>query len=251
MRRIGERIFGPVARAFGYRLVPKKRLKHWVEIDLTRRLLERFDVDCVIDVGANRGQFRDQLRDAVGWDGRLESVEPQPDLAARLRERAARDPRWAIHECALGGAPGRARFNVTAGDVYGSLLAPRADADASVRDSMQVVRQVDVEVRTLDALVDEAEQRGPIRRPFLKLDTQGFDLEVLSGATRVLERVVAVQTELSFKALYEGMPDWQESVTRLQRLGFEVSGFAPIEPHAQFPAALELNGFFVNSRRVG
>jgi FkbM family methyltransferase len=250
MRRSGERIFGPVARAFGYRLVPRKQLKHWHEIDLTRRLLERFDVDCVLDVGANRGQFRDQLRRDVGWSGRLESVEPQPELAARLRERAAADAAWSIHECALGGAAGRARFNVTSGDVYGSLLAPRADADVSVRESMQVVRQVDVEVRRLDELVAGAEARGPIRRPFLKLDTQGYDLEVLSGAGSLLDRVVAVQTELSFKALYEGMPDWRESVERLRRLGFEVSGFAPIEPHAQFPAALELNGFFVNSRLV-
>ena len=62
-------------------------------------------------------------------------------------------------------------------------------------------------------------------RVFLKLDTQGFDLEVLKGAESVLNKVVGLQAEASFKPIYEGMPDHITALTEFRRLGFEVTGF--------------------------
>lgn len=230
--------------------MPEKLLKHGYEIELTRRLLAHFDVDCVLDIGANRGQFRDQLRDDVGWDGPLVSVEPQPSLAAHLRERARSDPKWTIHECALAAAPGRAALNVMASDLYSSLLEPNAGIAFGDGTATRVVGRVDVEVRTLDELYARVAPELGVRRPFLKLDTQGCDLQVLAGAAGMLENVVALQTELSFQALYRGIPSWLESVTRLKELGFEASGFTPIDPVAQFPKVFELNGFFVSSRHA-
>ncbi len=202
----------------------------------------------MLDVGANRGQFRDQLRHDVGWDGLIVSVEPQPKLAAALRQRAASDPRWLVVERALGPAPGRATFNVTAGDVYSSFLEPDAPADFADRAASTVVDRVDVEGGPLDARVDARARDHGGRRPYLKLDTQGYDLQVLAGGRRALEAIYALQTELSFRALYRDMPGWVESVATLKDLGYEVSGFTPIEPRAQFPAAFELNGFFVRQR---
>ena len=54
MRPLFQAVFDPLARALGYRLVPKREIKYQYEIDLLRRLLSRFHTDCVIDVGANR-----------------------------------------------------------------------------------------------------------------------------------------------------------------------------------------------------
>jgi hypothetical protein len=62
------------------------------------------------------------------------------------------------------------------------------------------------------------------RRLYLKLDTQGYDLEVLRGAARSLERVVALQSEIAFVPLYAGMPSWRESFERIEALGFAPSG---------------------------
>jgi len=77
-------------------------------------------------------------------------------------------------------------------------------------------------VRTLeDVLADFAPEA---RSLYLKLDTQGYDLEVLRGAGRSLERIAALQSEISFIPLYAGMPAWRESIERIEALGFAVSG---------------------------
>ena len=70
-----------LARAFGYDLIPRRKLK-----DLDAQLvatLERQAVDAVIDVGANLGQYATRLREA-GWRGPVLSIEPIPELRAAL-----------------------------------------------------------------------------------------------------------------------------------------------------------------------
>ena len=125
---LGKPLAG-LARAFGYILLPKRVAKYWQEISLLQRLLERLEIDCVIDVGANRGQYRDQLRELVGYRGRIVSVEPLSALAAGLSARAAQeDPLWEVHACALGATPGTATLNVMATDVFSSFLQPDASA---------------------------------------------------------------------------------------------------------------------------
>jgi FkbM family methyltransferase len=247
---IAQRILDPVARAFGYRFLPKHDVKYQQEIDLLRRLLGRFKVDTVLDVGANRGQYHDLLRGPAGFGGRVVSVEPVPELVQHLRQRATGDRQWEIRDCALGEAVGRASFNVMSGDVFSSFLSPDAAATSPYGRENTVARTVDVAVDTLDRLVPELEQARRIDSLYLKLDTQGFDLKVLGGGRGVLERVVALQTELSFVPLYQDMPGWIDTVRYLEDAGFRLSGFSPIAPTTQFPVALEMNGFFVNSRFV-
>jgi hypothetical protein len=82
-----------------------------------------------------------------------------------------------------------------------------------------------VEVRRLDELFAQIAAPATHPRTYLKMDTQGFDLEVLAGASGCLDEVVALQTELSVRALYEGMPSWLEALTELRRLGFTPTGF--------------------------
>jgi hypothetical protein len=53
------------------------------------------------------------------------------------------------------------------------------------------------------------------RRVFLKTDTQGYDLKVLAGARRTLDRTIGIQIELSVVAIYEGMPSYVEAIAML------------------------------------
>lgn len=242
--RLGNPLAG-LARAFGYVLMPKRVAKYWQEISLLQRLLDRLEVDCVIDVGANRGQYHDQLRDAVGYRGRIVSVEPMSALATGLETRANReDPLWEIHACALGATPGSARLNVMATDVFSSFLQPAAGNTFAAANS--VVREEEVEVRTLSSLVADLRARHDIRRPFLKLDTQGFDLEVLRGGEDVLPSIPGLQTEVAIQPLYAGMPTLEDTLAALKRYHYDIAGFAPIAPGTQFPRAVEMNCFAVH-----
>jgi FkbM family methyltransferase len=187
-----------------------------------RRLFEARRVDGVIDVGAHRGKFYRLLREDVGFAGPVLSVEPIAELATELEKRASRESGWRVSRCALGARSGAARLNVMVRSDFSSLLQPRAAATGQFSGLNAVSRIEEVALRTLDELMSA--DGSPSQRLYLKLDTQGFDLEVLQGGARTLSRVVALQSEISFIPIYAGMPSWRESIERIGALGFALSG---------------------------
>lgn len=68
----------------------------------------------------------------------------------------------------------------------------------------------------------------PDPKVLLKVDTQGYDLEVVEGAAEVLWRVAALQLELPVKHVYDGVPGLAVTLERLDQLGFEVTGMFPV-----------------------
>jgi hypothetical protein len=87
---------------------------------------------------------------------------------------------------------------------------------------------LEVSVRRLDGLWSRIADDLPEPRVYLKMDTQGCDLEVFDGARGCIELVWGLQSELSALPLYEGMPDYATSLQRYRSCGFEVSGFFPV-----------------------
>ena len=201
------------------------------------RLFEARGVDAVVDVGAHRGKYRRFLREDLGFRGPVLSVEPIAELARALEARAAADAGWRVVRCALGPQPGTARLNVMASSDFSSLLEPAPSAPGRFAPLTEVARVEEVPVRTLDDVL--ADFAPEARAVYLKLDTQGYDLEVLRGAARSLQRVAALQSEISFVPLYAGMPAWRESIERIEALGFAVSGIFAVsrEPTLQLVEA--------------
>lgn len=213
--------------------------------DQLRRVFAAHRVDCAFDVGAHRGKYRRFLRYQTGFAGLVVSVEPIAQLATALKERARHERLWHVHHCALGATPGSAVLNVMASTDFSSFLAPEHSATAQYEASNVVAHQVEVEVRTLDQLA--AGLREAPRSIFLKLDTQGYDLEVVRGAARTLERVVAIQSEVSFQPIYAGMPTWRESIDRFAALGFSLNGLFAVSRDASL-RLIEADCVFVRSR---
>src|SRR5262245_53556123 len=88
-------------------------------------IFARYGVDCVLDVGANRGQYGRELR-LAGYRGRLVSFEPVEQLSRELRETVAGDATWTVQRVALGRETGTAEINVMQHDVFSSFRAPAA-----------------------------------------------------------------------------------------------------------------------------
>ncbi|HEX2790827.1 MAG TPA: FkbM family methyltransferase, partial [Steroidobacteraceae bacterium] len=82
------------------------------------------DIDCILDVGANVGQYHDFLRDKVLYRGPIVSFEPIGRNIDRLRERARFDSAWHIEGYALGAAEGALPLNVMVSDQFSSFLEP-------------------------------------------------------------------------------------------------------------------------------
>jgi FkbM family methyltransferase len=229
----------------GYRLVRQGPLDNLVVAEFLRKLLGLLEVDLVIDVGANVGQYRDFLRRDVGYEGPIVSFEPIPWHVETLRQRARSDPRWHIEGCALGMLAGRASFNVMAESQFSSFLTPDHTVIGRFEEVNRVKTKVDVEVRRLDDVFADIDNRYGCRRPYLKIDTQGFDLEVIAGAEASLARICALQTEASVKRIYAGAPDYARTIEILQDKGFELSGIFNNNPSAHFPLLIEFDCFMI------
>jgi FkbM family methyltransferase len=157
------------------------------------------------------------------------SFEPARAAYEQLARHLARDRQWRGFNYALGREAGTAELNLFTPDCsLNSMLAPSAfgsDRFAALRLAPQ---KETVEVRRLDDVFAEAVE--PLVDPvtFLKLDTQGFDLEVLHGARAALDRVAALVIELPVRPIYDGMPSLVEGLGHLHDLGFEVTGMFPV-----------------------
>lgn len=177
----------------------------------------RYHCDWVLDVGANTGQYRATLR-RQGYTGDILSFEPLSDAHARLCVKATEDPRWEIYpRCALGRAAGETSIHIAGNSVSSSLL-PMLELHASAApDSIYIGSEL-TPVKTLDAAL--AGRAIAQRRVYLKIDTQGFEAEVLAGARATLSAVQALELEVSLRPLYADQPTWQDLSDVLRDAGF-------------------------------
>lgn len=215
-----NRAANSLAGLAGFEVVAQWRLRRLAHARRLHALFKHFGITSVIDVGANAGQFRDQMRNEVGFAGPIYSFEPDPALAAALARRTAADRAWMVFPCALGATAGTMTLNVMENSEYNSFYAPDAREAVHAANGNRVIRRVEVEVQTLDAV---AAGISDLSRAFLKIDTQGFDLEVLKGGNTVAQQVPMVQTEVSLRALYSDSPSMQDSIAAFGGLGFAVA----------------------------
>lgn len=179
--------------------------------------LAHFEVDLVLDVGANRGQYAQSLR-AAGYPGRIVSFEPIGALQAELVRAAESDPAWTVAPpMALGAERGEAWLEVSAESDMSSLLH-QTDLLERVSPTSAVVRRERVRVEPLDRVAPPWLEGA--RRPFLKLDVQGFESQVLDGGRHLLELLVGLQLELPLAPCYQGEAGWRSQLDRLEAAGF-------------------------------
>ena len=193
--------------------------------DLTRDLsrIVPSSLPTVLDIGANRGQAARQFL-AMFPQAVVHSFEPNPSAAAALKTRVD-SGRSKVHVCALGESESEMTLHLAEDDVGSSLLpwSPRV-APGQHGAWTQPAGAIRVPVRRLDAVWDELDAAAPA---LLKVDTQGFDLQVLRGAGNLLRPgpVAAVQVELNFAEYYEGQGSAADVIGHLVGRGYAPVGF--------------------------
>jgi len=205
-------------------------------------------VDCVIDAGANVGQYARQLR-RFGYTGRIVSFEPVRAAYDELASAARGDDAWWVRHAALGSSEGTATINTMPGTM--SSLLPASDFGRSWSDGLTDMGTEEVTVRRLDGLLPSLVEGLDAGRVFLKMDTQGFDLEVLEGGRGVLDRVVALQSEVSCVPIYEHMARLPEQWAAYEAAGFESAGVFPVSFDAGTVRAIEYDVVMVRPEEMG
>ncbi|HEX8207824.1 MAG TPA: FkbM family methyltransferase [Solirubrobacteraceae bacterium] len=190
----------------------------------------------VLDVGAASGQF--SLFATGRWPSArvvcFEPLErPRSQLVAVLGDRVE------VHATALGESAGTEVMNVATAD-DSSSLRPIGERQHELFGTERA-EAVDVPVARLDDLV------GEIERPcLLKIDVQGFELEVLRGAHATLAAVDEAYVECSFEELYAGQALASEIISELGRHGLSLAGVFNITPG---PDRTQVQGDFLFRRR--
>lgn len=234
-----------LARRSGYDIYRVGEVWRRVEPEQLKRFLQHFAVDCVFDVGANEGQYGRALR-SLGFQGLILSFEPVPEAAAAVRKLAAEDHAWEVFEIALDSKVRETHFNVMQGNQFSSLNTPRSSDIGSIAAQNVVSRSMSIRTATLDEQFAALRQQFDFKRPFLKMDTQGNDVEIVKGASKVLPNFVGLQSELSLEPLYEGIPDFAQAIAFYKSQGFKPSAIVP-NNEGHFPDLLEVDCIMYNA----
>jgi FkbM family methyltransferase len=231
-RRVLERLIG--ARIYGapftiMHIIPeKKHRKAWFSYQsIIRSIIEDYQVDLVLDVGANVGQFALGMRRL--YKGPIISFEPVSGTFTLLQNTAPDDKNWYKFNFALGNKSGEQYMNIYEMDQLNSLFETNEDAIQRFgEEAGNPVKEL-VQMRRLDDIVDEMPFDIHTRKIFLKTDAQGYDMEVFKGARSIWDNIVAIQAEVYQRPVYDQAPPWTENIKEYIQAGFKFAGLYPVD----------------------
>jgi FkbM family methyltransferase len=193
---------------------------------MLRSIIEKYRVDLAIDVGANRGLFVDELRRF--YKGPIISFEPVVSTFQILSKKASRDKNWYVFNYALGNKSEEQYITVFQDDQLSSVLETNEYIMQRFKEQVVNAKKELIKMRRFDDIVSELPFNVASRRILLKLDTQGYDLEVFKGARSIWENLVALQSEVSQIPLYHHAPHWTESIREYEKAGLKIIGLYPV-----------------------
>ena len=239
-----RRFRGLLHRAFlrsGVDVTPLSSARH--PLGRRLRLLAALDVDLLVDVGANAGQFGMEMRTG-GYRGRILSIEPLGDAFGRLLTRSQADVAWTAVRSAVGASDQELTMHIARNSASSSFLEMLPIHLRAAPGTEQVGHET-VPVRRLDSVL--AAHATASRRVYLKIDVQGYELEVLRGAGESLRAVVATQLELSLARLYANSPLAHEVDAFVSKLGYRLAGVEPGLAEPDSGRLLQMDGIYVRS----
>jgi FkbM family methyltransferase len=173
-------------------------------------LFATFQIDLILDVGANAGQTYDSFRWA-GFKGPICSFEPNPEMFAKLERKNGVS--WQRFQYALSSQSGQLKFYIANDTNVCGLLPP-------LEGEFRVVKEITVPAWRLDELWGREGFSGS--NVFLKVDAEGHDLEVIKGAAGILDRIPLIMAEVSALPRFEGEPPFHDFVNHMAQMGYRV-----------------------------
>ena len=205
-------------------------------------LLETLNIDLILDIGANEGLYGEDLR-KNGFKGRIVSFEPIHDVFKILEKKSRNDPSWDVYNYALGNKTGKESINISNNSVSSSLLDITPKHIESNKDSEQKLIE-EISVFRLEDIFDQLSLKAE-QNIFIKIDTQGYEKEVLIGAGNKLHDIKGIQIELSFVELYTGQALFNELHEMLQNQEFLLYNIERGFANKQTGQLLQCDGVYV------
>jgi len=209
------------------------------------RIIEYAGIDLVLDVGGNAGQYAAALR-GHGYRGRIVSFEPLSSAHARLVASAQGDGRWQVApRMALGDSEGEVLIHIARNSLSSSVLDMYPEHERAAPGSGYVGSET-VALRRLDRVAPDYLEGA--KAVLLKIDTQGYEDRVLAGAAGVIDRMTAIQAEMSLVPLYAEQLLFDDVRARIEAKGFELFAIFPGHVHAVTGRTLQVDGLFLRRK---
>lgn len=202
-------------------------------------VLRNLNCRAVVDIGANRGQFALAARHCFP-EAKIISFEPLGGPAKLFERVLGKDPDVRLHRIAIGPEKSDAIIHISGRDDSSSLL-PISNIQERLFPGTGEVRTEKIKVGRLADFISANDITAPA---LLKLDVQGYELDVLTGCQDLLDRFAYVYVECSFVELYEGQALADEVIAWLRERGFRFQGVYNV---SYDPKGLAVQGDFLLS----
>ncbi len=198
------------------------------------KALKKRGLECsfVLDIGALFGGWTrnalDVFTEAESW-----MFEPQPNMLAHLSEVHASYPRTQIFQCGLGSAESTSFLTISPGPLHScSTFAIGEQPDhqflppAGANAKPGVWHQIPIPIRCFDAILREHPAKSAPQ--LIKLDVEGYEIEVLKGASSILGKTEVIIAEVGVEPSVWSAPTIGELSTFLEGQGYRLYDFADI-----------------------
>lgn len=221
----------------------RKGIKWSQYTELNKKWILDSNINTVIDVGANVGEFAKILRELLP-DSKIYSLEPLPDCFQKLKEILPGDRKFMPMNIAAGSKSEILKFYRSYHSPSSSFLQMEEIHKQAFPFTMdgQSNEAIDVQVDSLDRIFSDIKLEGNI---LLKIDVQGFESEVLSGASNILSQTNIIFIEMSFVGLYKDLPLFHDIYTKLYDNGFRYKGALAQMLHAGTGEVVQMDAIFV------
>ena len=201
-----------------------KLIANYFEYDINKiknknKILNHFNIDLVLDVGANIGQTRDQLRN-LGYKKKILSFEPLSKEHEILKFKSKNDHKWTIYDkCAIGNTIDKKHINVSKNS-YSSSILSILPSHLEIAPESKYIDKEEVKIITLDSIFDMISKDS--KNIYLKIDTQGYEDRVLEGLSKNINKICLIEIELSLLPLYKDQKIWNFFIELLKKKNFGV-----------------------------
>ena len=203
-------------------------------IEISNLLNELPIIDNCIDVGSNKGQFALVLKRNFP-KAKIFSFEPQIENLS-IQKKFLNNTKF--YNCCLGNKSSFQIFNITDREDSSSLLVPSIFKNSIYR----VVNKITIKVDKLDNIIKLKHKS----KNLLKLDVQGYELEVLKGSKKCLSKIDFIIIELGEKKSYLKQPSKNKTINFLKKNNFQLK---KISNKTKLNNSWEADYLFVNMKK--
>lgn len=203
-------------------------------------LIEKNDIDVIIDCGANTGTYGEKIRQ-LGYGGDIISFEPIKRIYDELKKNAEKDDKWSAYNFALGDCNEKQIINISE-NLSSSSILDMLPLHVKTAPNTKTVDTEKIEVRKLSSIYNDLDIKEKII--YFKIDVQGYEHKVLDGAEEILDKFRGLQVEMSLVQLYDESLVLNDMLDKISKYGFTLMGILPVFWDPNTHQMLQVDGIF-------